>query len=163
MEERLKFGRYELVERLAVGGMAELYRAVLTGPSGFRKTVAIKVIKPTYTQQDSFRDMFLHEGRVMAALSHRNLVQVFDLGEINQELFMCLEYVPGCNLSQVIRRLREENTPMDPFLAAWIAREVCQALEYVHGVTNEHGTPLNIVHRDVNPPNVLLSKQGEFD
>jgi len=88
-----QFGRYELTERLAIGGMAELFRAVMTGSSGFRKTVAIKVILPKLGQHDKFREMFHQEGRLMAALHHRNLVQIYDIGEINDELFMCIEFM----------------------------------------------------------------------
>jgi len=160
-EERQRFGRYELIERVAVGGMAELHRAVITGPSGFTKTVAIKKILPDLNRHSRFREMFLHEGRIMGQLSHRNLVQVFELGEEQGELYLCFEYVPGCNLAQVLARLAKRRERMDPALATWIVREVCQALDYVHGVVDERGRGLDIVHRDVNPQNILLSRQGD--
>ena len=161
MEKPVKFGRYELIERLAVGGMAELYQAVLSGPSGFSKTVAIKKILPNLNKHSRFRKMFLHEGRITAAISHRNIVQVFELGEENGELFMCLEFVSGCDLAHVLRHLKKKNTAMNPYLAAWIARELCRGLEYVHSLKDDRNRPLNVVHRDVNPHNILLSTHGD--
>jgi len=155
------FGRYQLVERLAVGGMAELYRAVLPGPSGFSKPVAIKKILPALNRHDRFRKMFLHEGRIMAALSHRNVVQVFELGEVDGELYMSLEYVPGCDLAKILDGNKENNRFMEPAMAAWIAREVCRGLAYVHGLQDDQGRPMHVVHRDVNPNNILLSRHGD--
>jgi serine/threonine protein kinase len=155
------FGRYQLVERLAVGGMAELYRAVLPGPSGFSKPVAIKKILPALNRHERFRKMFLHEGRIMAALSHRNIVQVFELGEVDGELYMSLEYVPGCDLAKILDGNKENNRFMDPAMAAWIAREVCRGLAYVHNLQDDQGQPMHVVHRDVNPNNILLSRHGD--
>jgi hypothetical protein len=159
--QRIRFGRYELIEQLATGGMAELYRAVLTGPSGFSKTVAIKKILPEFCRDEGFRDMFQHEGRIMAALNHRNLVQVFELGEVEGELYISLELVTGCDLAEVIERNRKAENFTSPALAALIGREVCRGLEYVHGLTDDDGRPLHIVHRDVNPQNILLSEHGD--
>jgi len=159
--ESTGFGRYQLVERLAVGGMAELYRAVLPGPSGFSKPVAIKKILPALNRHDRFRKMFLHEGRIMAALSHRNIVQVFELGEVDGELYMSLEYVPGCDLAKILDGNKENNRFMDPAMAAWIAREVCRGLAYVHNLQDDQGQPMHVVHRDVNPNNILLSRHGD--
>jgi serine/threonine protein kinase len=159
--DSIPFGRYQLVERLAVGGMAELYRAVLPGPSGFSKPVAIKKILPALNRHERFRKMFLHEGRIMAALSHRNIVQVFELGEVDGELYMSLEYVPGCDLADILDRNKEQNRFMAPAMAAWIAREVCRGLAYVHGLQDDQGQPMHVVHRDVNPNNILLSQHGD--
>ena len=159
--ESMGFGRYQLVERLAVGGMAELYRAVLPGPSGFSKPVAIKKILPALNRHERFRKMFLHEGRIMAALSHRNVVQVFELGEVDGELYMSLEYVPGCDLARILDGNKEHNRFMEPALAAWIAREVCRGLAYVHNLQDDQGQPMHVVHRDVNPNNILLSRHGD--
>lgn len=161
LEDGIEFGRYRLVERLAVGGMAELYRAVLPGPSGFSKPVAIKKILPALNRHDRFRKMFLHEGRIMAALNHRNIVQVFELGEVDGELYMSLEYVPGCDLAEVLDRNKEQNRFLAPAMAAWIAREVCRGLAYVHGLQDDRGQPMGVVHRDVNPNNILLSRHGD--
>jgi serine/threonine protein kinase len=159
--ESIGFGRYQLVERLAVGGMAELYRAVLPGPSGFSKPVAIKKILPALNRHERFRKMFLHEGRIMAALSHRNVVQVFELGEVDGELYMSLEYVPGCDLAKILDGNKENNHFMEPAMAAWIAREVCRGLAYVHSLQDDQGQPMHVVHRDVNPNNILLSRHGD--
>lgn len=159
------FGRYRLTERLAVGGMAELYRAVLRGPSGFSKTVAIKKITPQLCRHSRFRKMFLHEGRIMSALGHRNVVQVFELGEVDGELFMCLELVDGCDLARILRRQNQlapgTEWSLDPLLSVWIARELCLGLDYVHTLTDDQGRPLHVIHRDVNPHNILLSRHGD--
>ncbi len=155
------FGRYRLIKRLAVGGMAELYQAVLPGPSGFSKTVAIKKILPQLNRHSRFRKMFLHEGRIMAALNHRNIVQVFELGEENKELYLCLELVEGCDLARVLKWQKQDIRFLDPPLAAWIARELCRGLAYMHNITDEEGQELQVVHRDVNPHNILLSNQGD--
>ena len=160
-KESIRFGRYELLERLAIGGMAELYRAVLNGPYGFRKVLALKKILPYLNEDARFRNMFLHESWLMAALNHRNLVQVFELGEENGELYLCLELVDGCDLSQIIAHCRQENRPIDPALAAWMALEICCGLDYVHQLKDAEGKPLRIIHRDVNPQNVLLSQEGD--
>ncbi len=156
-----KFGRYELLERLATGGMAELYRAVLSGPYEFRKTVAIKKILPHLNGDPLFRKLFLHEGRIMSGLNHRNLVQVFELGEAEGELFICLEYVEGHDLATVLRICLKKNLHLDPVLCAWIARELCWGLEYVHRFSDSSGQPLGIIHRDVNPRNILISREGD--
>jgi serine/threonine-protein kinase len=138
--------------------MAELFEARLLGPSGFSKRVAIKKILPDLNRKESFRRMFLDEGSIMSRLSHRNILQVFELGEVEGELFMCLEYVPGCDLAHLLERRSE---PLESGMGAWIAREVCSGLDYLHGVTGEDGRPLQLVHRDVNPRNILLSTTGE--
>ncbi|MBN2360436.1 MAG: serine/threonine protein kinase [Deltaproteobacteria bacterium] len=155
------FGRYQLLERIGVGGMAELFLAAISGPSGFRKTVAIKRMLPEYREQQHYREMFLHEGRLMGALDHRNLVQVFELGEVDGELFICLEYVPGRSLAQVLRSHQERDTVLSPELAAWIGRELCQGLHYLHNLVDDRGQPLHVIHRDVNPHNILLSRHGD--
>lgn len=155
------FGRYQLLERIGVGGMAELFLATISGPSGFRKTVAIKKMLPELKDQARYREMFLHEGRLMGALNHRNLVQVFELGEVDGELFLSLEYVPGRSLAQVLRTQQERGTLLVPELAAWIGRELCQGLHAMHSLVDERGQPMHVVHRDVNPHNLMLSRHGD--
>ena len=160
-EQRRPFGRYSLLERLAIGGMAELYRAVLRGPYGFEKTVAIKKILPHFSADPKFRRMFLHEGLITAAANHRNVVQVFEMGEVDGELFICLELVNGCDLSQLIARRHAAGEAMDTGLAVWIAREICRGLDYLHTMNDAQGKPLCVVHLDVNPQNILLSRDGQ--
>jgi len=160
-EQAVPFGRYILIRRLAIGGMAELYRAILPGAFGFNKTVVIKKILPHLNQDEEFRAMFLHEGQLMADLNHRNVVQVHEMGEVNGEMFLSLEYVHGCDLGKLLEYYKSNHRFMDPFLAAWITREICNGLEYVHNTTDANKTPLKIVHRDITPHNVLLSQQGD--
>jgi len=159
--EAQRFGRFKLIERLAVGGMAELYRAELTGPYDFSKTVAIKKILPELNRTRRFRKMFLRESRIMADLNHGNLVQVYELGEVDGVLFMCIEYVNGCDLARLLKRLQVDGRRLPPWLAVWIVREVGRGLAYLHSRKDEQGGALSIVHRDVNPHNILLSAQGD--
>lgn len=156
-----RFGRFKLVERLGVGGMAELFRAELSGPYGFAKTVAIKKILPELNRLKRFREMFLRESRIMSALHHGNLVQVNELGEVDGELFMCLEYVQGCDLARLLRHQALTGSPLPGWLSIWIVREVARGLGYLHGLTDERGEGRAIVHRDVNPHNILLSIHGD--
>lgn len=160
-KDALRFGRFKLIERLGVGGMAELFRAELSGPYGFSKTVAIKKILPELNRLPRFRKMFLRESRIMAALHHSNLVQVYELGEVEGELFMCLEYVEGCDLAMLLRSRRLADKLLPAWLAVWIVREVGRGLAFLHGLQDERGEDLSIVHRDVNPHNILLSVHGD--
>lgn len=155
--ERL-FGRYSIRGRVAVGGMGELFEARLDGPHGFSKPVAIKRILPQHARKESFRRMFLDEGRIMARLGHRNIIQIFELGDVGGQLYMCMELVRGCDLG---RLLEAQGEPLGSALAVWIARELCAGLEYLHGATDDDGRLLQLVHRDVNPRNILLSVDGD--
>jgi serine/threonine protein kinase len=161
MDKRTSFGRYELIRQIGMGGMADLYLAEMSGPYGFNKRVAIKKIRPDLNRHARFREMFLHESRIMAALSHRNLVQVLELGEVEGELYMCLEYVSGCDLSEIIDQQLRRGENTDPGLSAWVAREICQGLRYVHELKNPDGKLMKVIHRDINPSNILISSDGD--
>jgi serine/threonine protein kinase len=159
-QEPLTFGPYELVERVASGGMAEVYVAKRQGPRGFHKTVAVKRILPQLAKDPEFVAMFVDEARMAASLSHPNIVQVFDFGEQEGELYMAMEYVRGTNAARLIRRAaaRGEIIPLDVCLH--IVLSVLRGLEYAHAAKDELGTPLHLVHRDVSPGNVLLDESG---
>jgi serine/threonine protein kinase len=153
------FGKYVLLKRLAVGGMAEVYLANLLGAAGFSKLVVIKLVLPNYASDAKFVDMFLDEGRLAARLSHPNIAQTFDLGEADGRYYIAMEYVMGETLSALIRRITAgERMPMG--IAVRICTQLLEALDYAHEATDERGQPLGIVHRDVTPSNVLVTYHG---
>lgn len=156
-----KLGRYELIRRIAVGGMGEIYLARTRGTAGFEKTVIIKTILPHLAEEEEFVEKFLDEGRIVVNLTHGNIVPVFDMDEADGEYFIAMEYVPGRDLRDVLSRLRDRGEKMPPDLAAYIISEVCEGLGYAHQKTDDDGEPLDIVHRDVSPSNVLISTDGE--
>jgi serine/threonine protein kinase len=156
-----QFGKYQLIERIATGGMAEIYRARLEAAYGITKPVVIKKILPHYANQQSFVKMFVNEAKIVVGLSHGNIAQVFDFGEIAGEYYLAMEYVHGQPLSRVLRKARSLELPALPVpFAVQIAIEVCKGLHYAHTRHDEAGKPLHIIHRDVSPQNILLSYEG---
>jgi len=154
--------RYRITERIASGGMAEVFRGVAESLQGFRKNIAIKRVLPALTQNKKFVAMFLDEARLSLSLQHANIVQVFDIGHTDDTYFIVMEYVDGVDLKTLLewRRRMGKRLPMSVSLN--IATEICKGLSYAHELLSfETGRPLGIVHRDVSPPNVLISKQGE--
>jgi len=156
----MRLGPYELLRRIATGGMAEVYLARRAGPHGFQKLVAVKRILPQYARDPDFVAMFVDEARVCARLGHPNIVQVFDFGEQDGELYMAMEYVDGTTGARVIRAAagRGEEIPLDACLH--ITLSILRALEYAHGARDDEGKPLSLVHRDVSPGNVLIDRSG---
>lgn len=154
--------RYTITERLDQGGMAEVFRGVAESLQGFKKNVAIKRILPSLTKNDKFVSMFLDEAKLSLFLQHANIVQVFDIGVTDASYFLVMEFVDGCNLKALLERLKEKGRRIDIALAILVMIECCKALNYAHHVDNpDNQQPLNIVHRDISPPNILLSKMGE--
>ncbi|MBM4395482.1 MAG: serine/threonine protein kinase [Deltaproteobacteria bacterium] len=158
MEDRL--GRYRLLQKLATGGMAEVFLATAEGPQGFEKTVVIKRVLPHFAEDPQFTGMFLDEARLAAKLEHPNVVQIFDLGEVGGQYFIAMEYVRGHSLSKVIRTLRREGRTMPHAMSAYVIARVAAALHYAHSLCDAAGRPLGLVHRDVSPDNVLVSNSG---
>ncbi|MBI3184920.1 MAG: serine/threonine protein kinase [Myxococcales bacterium] len=152
------FGKYFVHERLGAGGMAEVFRATYSPEGGFEKVVALKRLLPEYRDDAAFLHMFREEARVGASLSHPNVVQVLDVGRYAGDYFMALDFVDGPPLSILLKRLK---APLPVRAATYVAAEVASALEYIHGRRSPSGEPLHLVHRDVNAPNILLSKMGE--
>ncbi len=155
-----RLGPYELVERLATGGMAEVYLARRAGPHGFAKQVAVKRILPQLASDPDFVAMFVDEARVTGRLQHPNIVAVFDFGEANGELYMAMEYVDGTTGARLIRAAaaRSEDIPLE--VSLHVALSVLRGLEYAHAAQDEKGKPLHLVHRDVSPGNVLIDRSG---
>ncbi len=156
----LRLGPYELLRRLATGGMAEVYLARRAGPHGFQKLVAVKRILPQFARDPDFVAMFVDEARVCARLGHPNIVQVFDFGEQDGELYMAMEYVDGTTAARLVRAAagQAEDLPIDACLH--ITLSILRALDYAHTARDDEGKPLLLVHRDVSPGNVLIDRTG---
>jgi serine/threonine-protein kinase len=153
--------RYRVVEKLESGGMAEVFRAESEGLQGFRKQVAIKRVLPHLSSKKKFISMFLDEARLSAQLSHSNCVQVFDIGVGDNAFFIVMEFVDGANLKAIIEHIKKHGRDFPVEAAVYIALELCKGLAYAHELTDQAGTALHIVHRDMSPPNVLITKNGE--
>ncbi|TMB36055.1 MAG: PEGA domain-containing protein [Deltaproteobacteria bacterium] len=160
MRQPIKFGKYLLLERIAVGGMAEVYSAKAFGAAGFERLLAIKRILPTMGEDPEFIQMFVDEARIAAQLSHANIVQVIELGKHEDSYFIAMEYVSGRDVRQLNERFRKIGRPMPIPQACFILSRVCEALDYAHRKRDGHGVPLGIVHRDISPQNVLVSFDG---
>jgi serine/threonine protein kinase len=156
----LRLGPYELIERVATGGMAEVYLARRAGPHGFQKVVAVKRILPQLAKDVNFVAMFVDEARVCARLSHPNIVQVFDFGEEEGELYMAMEYVDGTTGARLIRAAATKGIELPLDACLHVALSVLRGLEYAHAARDEVGKPLSLVHRDVSPGNVLIDRSG---
>ena len=160
MAIEVRFGRFQLLRRIAQGGMAEVYLAQQTGPAGFSKQLVIKKIHPHLAHNEEFVGMFLDEARVAALLSHPNIGQIYELGEEHGQYYIAMEHIDGCNLRQLNKRLRRKGILMPPELAARIAADVCNALEYAHRFRDSDQKLLRLVHRDISPQNVMMSRDG---
>jgi len=155
--------RYTITERLDHGGMAEVFRGVAESMEGFKKSVAIKRILPSLTKNQKFVSMFLDEARLSLFLQHANIVQVFDISRTpDNAYFLVMEFVDGCNLKALIERQKQKGRRIDTSHTIYLMIETCKALQYAHSLEHpETNEPLGIVHRDISPPNILLSKNGE--
>jgi serine/threonine protein kinase len=159
--EPSSFGRYVLLKRIAIGGMAEIFRAMAYGAEGFEKLVAIKRMLPHLSSDHQFVDMFVNEAKLAANLNHVNIVPIYDFGCIENMLFLSMEYVHGKDISEITRKIKSRrlHTPVE--LACHIFIEVLNGLHNAHSQRDRFGKPLNIVHRDMSPPNIIVSYDGE--
>ncbi|MFT3712157.1 MAG: protein kinase [Archangium sp.] len=153
--------RYEVLGRLATGGMAEVWLARALGIAGFEKLVVVKTILPNLANDPSFVTMFVNEGRLAARLNHPNCVQIFDLGHENGVLYLAMEYIEGFSLSRMLKRAKEKNLPPGEKIIARIAMDAASGLDYAHRLCDRDGTHLGLVHRDVSPDNLLVSLSGQ--
>ena len=154
--------RYRVIEKLEAGGMAEVFRAESEGLQGFKKQVAIKRVLPHLSEKKKFISMFLDEARLCAQLTHSNCVQVFDIGVGDNAYFIVMEFVDGANLKSVAENLKKKHGRDMPLeVSAFLAAEICKGLDYAHNLKDSSGVDLHIVHRDMSPPNVLITKYGE--
>jgi serine/threonine protein kinase len=154
-------GRYVLLERIGVGGMAEVFRASARGAEGFERPIAIKRILPNLSEDRDFITMFVDEAKIAVQLQHPNIVQIFDLGRDDTEYFIAMEYVHGKDLRALIDRVETAGQRMPISVVVHIGMKICEALHHAHFATGHTGQLLAVVHRDVTPQNVLLSYDGE--
>jgi serine/threonine protein kinase len=155
------YGPYRLIDRVAVGGMAEVFKAKRSGVEGFEKVVAVKRILPHLSDNQEFVDMFVDEAKMVAGLTHPNIVQIFDLGKIDKSYYIAMEYVHGHDLRTILKRAKEKGMRMPLDLSLHIVKEVCASLEYAHRKKDDKGRPMQIVHRDVSPQNIMISFEGD--
>ncbi|HEY5951024.1 MAG TPA: serine/threonine-protein kinase [Kofleriaceae bacterium] len=155
-----KLGKYEVIRQIAIGGMAELYLARTLGIEGFEKLVVLKRILPQYGSNETFVNMFLNEARLAATLHHPNVAQVYDIGLEDGDYFFAMEYVHGEDLDHIHIAAEEQGVPLSMDAALTLVAGLCSGLHYAHEKMNAEGKPLNIVHRDVSPSNVLVSYDG---
>lgn len=156
-----QYGKYLLHERIARGGMAELFRGKIIGAKGFEKLVAIKRILPHLADQDEFVKAFIDEARLAAFLQHANIVQIYDFGEMADSYYLSMEYLSGVDLKTVLRKADETNQPLKLALSLfYILPQICQGLQYAHNLKDLSGTPLNIIHRDLGPQNIFITYDG---
>ncbi len=157
-----KFGRYMLFDIVGKGGMAEIFLArAKTSELGGSRLCVVKQIIPAFAQHSQFADMLIHEAKLAAKLDHANIVQVFDLGRADGELFISMEYIEGFDLNELLRRCTKAKIPLPWEFALLILTDTLQGLDYAHRRSDEFGVPLGIVHRDVSPSNVLISYGGQ--
>lgn len=161
MREPVPFGRYLLLDRVGLGGMAEVLLARVAGGPGQGRLVALKRLLPHLAEDPAMVALFLDEARLAVQLDHPGIVAVEDVGRIGASYYIAMEWVPGRDLADALRAAAAQGRPMPVGLAALVARRVLEALEHAHRATGVDGAPLRVVHRDVSPRNVLLSFGGQ--
>ncbi|MBL6974359.1 MAG: serine/threonine protein kinase [Deltaproteobacteria bacterium] len=155
------FGKYVLLRKLAVGGMAEVFLAKYLGAEGFQRTVVIKRILPSYTEDEAFVSMFIDEARIAAALHHASIVQVIDFDMQDDAYYIAMEYIDGRDLRRIIDLGTKADLAMTPLMTAHAVAHIASGLHYAHTRKSDEGEPLNIIHRDVSPHNIMISLGGD--
>ena len=150
-----------MLERIGVGGMAEVWKARVAGIGGFEKILVLKKILPAFASNKKFIEMLLAEARLCAVLQHNNIVQTFENGKIGEVYYVAMEYVPGYDLFKILSRATQVGRHVPPTICLYIASEVAKGLDYAHNAKSHGGEKLNLIHRDVSPSNVLISLAGE--
>ncbi len=159
--EPKQFGKYQLLDKIAVGGMAELYRAKVTREYGFEKQVAIKKILPHLSDEGNLVKAFIDEAKLAALLQHENIVQIYDFGKLKGEYFIAMEYLFGKDLRKLTYKAKERAVPFDLENTLHVISRVCAGLDYSHNLKDLKGKPLNIIHRDINPQNIFITYEGQ--
>jgi hypothetical protein len=157
----IPFGKYLLLDRINIGGMAEVWRGKTFGAGGFERLVAIKRILPNIAEDDEFISMFIDEAKISVQLAHANIAQIYELGHISNSYFIAMEYIPGKDMRAIFDRCRKKGEPAPIPLVAYTVAKMCEGLDYAHRKKDGMGRDLNIVHRDISPQNVLISFEGE--
>ena len=157
-----RIGPYQVLERISAGGMAEVYRAKQTGADNFERPVAIKRILPHIARDPNFIAMFQAEAKLAVQLQHGNICQIYQLGRHEDSFYIALEYVDGRDVGAILDLHQKQGKPIPLPQACYIIRRVCEGLDYAHNKKSSQGEPLNIIHRDISPPNLLISYEGEI-
>ncbi len=160
-KQPIPFGKYLLLDRINIGGMAEVWRGKTFGAGGFERIVAIKRILPNIAEDEEFITMFIDEAKITVQLTHANIAQIYELGKISTSYFIAMEYIPGKDLRTIFDRCRKKGEPAPVPLTCYVISKVCEGLDYAHRKKDGMGRDMNIVHRDVSPQNVLISYEGE--
>jgi len=155
------FGPYTLKRQIASGGMAELYLGETRGPGGFTKPIVVKMIRPDLGADPRFVSMFTEEAKTLAGFVHGNIVPIFDFGQIEGSPYLVMEFIDGIDAETMMETCRAEGIPLPPDVAVWIGIGVASALHYAHAACDASGNPIRLVHRDVSPNNILVSRAGE--
>ncbi|MCA9560148.1 MAG: serine/threonine protein kinase, partial [Myxococcales bacterium] len=161
MQEGSRFGPYQILKRIAYGGMAEIHLAKTTGIGGFEKLLALKVIHPKFSEDQEFIDMLIDEAKIAVQLSHVNVGQIFDLGRIDDTYYIAMEFIDGKDLYQLLVRCSELDIDIPFDVIAYIGLETAAGLQYAHTKSDNYGRPLDLIHRDISPQNILISYDGE--
>lgn len=156
-----RFGRYILLDKVNAGGMAEVFRAKVSGTDNFQRLVAIKCMLPSLADDEEFATMFVDEARLAAQLNHGSIVQIYELGRHDKRLYIAMELVHGHDLRGTTKRARKMGKRLGVGFVAYILSKAAEALDYAHNKLSLEGTPLNLVHRDVSPQNILVSYDGQ--
>lgn len=157
-----RLGKYLLLDRIAVGGMAELYRAKIIGVQGFEKLIAIKKILPHLATEAELVTSFIDEAKLAALLQHQSIVQIYDFGKVDDSYFIAMEYLLGKDLRLIVGKAKEINLPLSLENALFITSRICAGLDYAHKLNDFQGNPLRIIHRDISPQNILVTYQGDI-
>jgi serine/threonine protein kinase len=157
----IRFGKYLILDKIATGGMAELFRAKITSVEGFEKLVAIKKILPNLTQDSNLVNMFIDEAKLAAMLTHQNIVQIYDLGSMEGAYFIAMEYIHGKDLRVLSNKSKDKGLPLPLEYALYITSRICSGLDYSHNLKDFQGNPLKLIHRDISPQNILVTYEGE--
>src|ERR1700761_8334644 len=160
--EEEQFGPYVIYERLGVGGMATVHRALERGIEGFERVVALKRLLPHLAEDASFIKSFVREAKLASLLNHVNIVQIFELGRVGAEYFISMEYIDGHDIRRILRHARSVSGPPPIHVTVGLLLQLCDALDYAHHKVDDAGAPLGLVHRDVSPSNVLITSTGEI-
>ncbi len=165
VSERVKkpipFGKYYLLDRISVGGMAEVFRAKAFGVEGFERLVAVKRILPSIAEDTDFITMFIDEAKIAVQLNHANIAQIFDLGKVGDAYFIALEYVHGKDVRTVFDLARKEGEALPVGMSCYVMMKVLEGLDYAHNKRDATGRDLELVHRDISPQNLLISYDGD--
>jgi eukaryotic-like serine/threonine-protein kinase len=161
LKKPVPFGKYYLLERINVGGMAEVFKAKTFGVEGFERLLAVKRILPNIAEDEEFITMFIDEAKIAVQLQHANIAQIFDLGKVDDSFFIALEHVHGRDLRSIFDRMRNKGESLPIAMACYVTMQVCEGLDYAHNKRDAQGRELHLVHRDISPQNVLIGYEGE--